>query len=94
MKTSTYIYTKTRAGAAVLLLPFMMGCSVFGGGGYSDDPAVRAQQQEIESLERDLQEAERYAEEAEQREKAAKNRLKAAKHELKALEEQAKRRGY
>ena len=94
MKTSTYIYTKAMGGAAVLLFPFIMSCSVLGGGGYSDDPAVRAQQMEIESLERDLKEAERYSEEAEQREKAAKNRLKAAEHELKALEEQAKRRGY
>ena len=94
MKTSTYIYTKARAGVAVLFFPLMMGCSVFGGNSLSDDPAVRAQQMEIESLERDLKEAERYSEEAEQREKAAKNRLKAAEHELKALEEQAKRRGY
>ena len=94
MKTSTYIYTRVMTGAAILLFPFMVGCSVLGGGGYSDDPAVRAQQMEIESLERDVEEAERYAEEAEEREKAAKDRLEAAKHELKALKAQAERRGY
>lgn len=94
MKTLTYIYTKAVGGAAIVLFPFMMGCSVLGGGGYSDDPAVRAQEMEIESLERDVEEAERFSEEAEQREKAAKSRLKAAEHELNALKEQAKRRGY
>ena len=94
MKTLTYIYSKATLGAAIVCLPLMMGCSVLGGGGYSDDPAVAAQQREIEALERDVQEAERYSDEAEQREKAAKDRLKAAKHELKALETQAKRRGY
>ncbi len=69
-----------------------MSCSVFGGGSYSNDPAVSAQEQQVSLLKQEVREAERLAEEAKQREKAAKNRLKAAEHELKALEEQAKRR--
>ncbi|MFD3003297.1 hypothetical protein ACFS7Z_23245 [Pontibacter toksunensis] len=79
-------------GTMTLLLPFMLGCSVFSGNGVSSDPAVAAQQEEVRALKQELEEAERFAEEAEQREKAAKNRLKAAEHELKALEAQAKRR--
>ncbi|WP_299700088.1 hypothetical protein [uncultured Pontibacter sp.] len=77
----------------MLLLPLMLSCSALTGSGrMSDDPAVAAQQREVEQLEREVLEAQRLAEEAQQREKAAKNRLKAAEHELKALQEQAKRR--
>ena len=77
----------------VLLFAGLTSCStITGGNKYSDDPAIRAQREQVESLKRDLKEAERYSEEARQREKAARDRLKAAEHELKALEEQAKRR--
>ncbi|MER2999362.1 hypothetical protein [Pontibacter populi] len=77
----------------MLLFPLLVSCSVISGSGrMSDDPAVAAQQREVEQLEREVQEAERLTEEASQREKAAKNRLKAAEHELKALQERAKRR--
>ena len=91
MKTYTH---KLISGVMLLLVvPLLFGCSALtGGGGFSDDPSIRAQQEEIRDLERDLREAERYAEEAKQREKAAKNRLKAAEHELKAMQEQQKRR--
>lgn len=79
--------------SVMLLMSLLVSCSVISGNGRtSDDPAVEAQQQEVEQLERELREAERLAEEAEQREKAAKDRLKAAKHELKALKERSKRR--
>lgn len=94
MKRFTHLYTRAAAGVAVLFFPVMVGCSAFGGGSLSNDPAIAAQQMEIESLERDVKEAKRYTQEAEEREKAAKDRLKAAKHELKALEARAKRRGY
>ena len=90
MKLSVYksvVYT-----FLIVLFPFMMSCSVFGGSKVSNDPQVAAQQRVVNDLEREYQEAKRYAEEANQREKAAKDRLKAAEHELKALEEQAKRR--
>mgnify|MGYP005753527493 CR=1 FL=1 len=77
----------------ILLFASLASCSTLSGGNkYSDDPAIRRQREQVESLKRDLKEAERYAEEAKQREKAARDRLKAAEHELKALEEQAKRR--
>lgn len=77
----------------VLCLAAFTSCStITGGKKYSDDPAIRAQREQVETLKRDLKEAERYSEEARQREKAARDRLKAAEHELKALEEQAKRR--
>jgi len=78
----------------VLFFPMMVSCSSLFGGGVSNDPAVRAQQQRVQALEAELEEAERLTDEAEQREKAARDRLKAAEHELKALESRAKRRGY
>ena len=81
----------TYIGVWALLLLFS-SCSAITGNSVSDDPAVAAQQMQVERLEAELREAERLAEEAKQREKAAKDRLKAAEHELKALEEQAKRR--
>ena len=87
-----FTYKAIASVTMALLLPLMFSCSVFSGGGLSDDPAVARQQQEVRMLEQELKEAERFAEEAKQREKAAKNRLKAAEHELKALEQQAKRR--
>lgn len=88
------INKKVATGALVLIIPFMVSCSSLFGGGVSNDPAVAAQQQQLEARKAELKEAERFAEEAEQREKAAKDRVKAAEHELKALESQAKRRGY
>jgi septal ring factor EnvC (AmiA/AmiB activator) len=88
----TFTHKKISGGMLLLVLPLLLGCSMLTGGGFSDDPRIRAQQEEIRELERELREAERYAEEAKQREKAAKNRLKAAEHELKAMREQEKRR--
>ncbi len=87
---SKVTYTKAVAALFAFVLPFMMSCSVIGGNNYSDDPAVRAQQERVELLESEYRDAKRLAEEAEQREKAAKNRLEAAEHELKALKSQAK----
>jgi len=78
----------------IMLLPFLVSCSVIGGNNYSDNPAVAAQMEEVERLEAELKEAEQIAEEAEQRAKAAKARLEAAEHELKALKSQAKARSY
>ena len=85
----TSIYTRFFSGTLILMFPLIMSCSVIGGG-YSDNPAVAAQQKQVESLKLELREAERLAEEARLREKAAKDRLKAAEHELKALRSQAR----
>ncbi|WP_139237092.1 hypothetical protein [Pontibacter akesuensis] len=90
MKVNTY--KSIMSGIMILFFPLMMSCSVLGGGsGYSNDPAVAAQQRVVEDLKREVKEAESLAEEAEQREKAAKNRLKAAEQELKALKSRAER---
>jgi chromosome segregation ATPase len=95
MKMPVSIYKRAASGALVIILPMMVSCSVFSGGGrLSDDPVIAAQQREVRALEQEVEEAERYRKEAEQREKAAKNRLKAAEHELKAIESEMKRRGY
>lgn len=88
----TFTYKTIIRSIMVVFLPVMVSCSVFSGGNPHNDPAITAQQQEIQALEQEVREAERFAEEAKQREKAAKNRLKAAEHELKALQEQVKRR--
>lgn len=86
--------TKLVSGTFIMLFPLMVSCSVIGGNSYSDNPAVAAQQKQVESLKLELREAERLAEEAELREKAAKDRLKAAENELKVLKSQAKANGY
>ncbi|MBW7468708.1 hypothetical protein ABID22_003127 [Pontibacter aydingkolensis] len=89
----TFTYKSILHFCAMLLFTLLVSCSTFSGNGrVSDDPAVAAQQREVEQLEREVKEAKRLSEEALQREKAAKNRLKAAEHELKALQERAKRR--
>ncbi|MEJ8803830.1 hypothetical protein [Pontibacter sp. H249] len=87
----TYTFRKVAASLAILFLPLLISCSSLTGGGVSNDPAVAAQQQQVDYLKQELREAERLAEEARQQEKAAKNRLKAAEHELKAARERARR---
>jgi hypothetical protein len=79
-------------GVALVSFPFMLACSVLGGGSSSNNPAIRAQEERVSMLKSELDEAERRTKEAQQFEKAAESRLKAAEHELKALKLQDKAR--
>ncbi|ALJ00114.1 hypothetical protein [Rufibacter tibetensis] len=85
-------YTTFASTVLLMVFPFMMGCSVLSGSGYSNDPIVAEQQRRIESLEAEVDRAEQEKKDAEQREKAAKSKLKAAKDELKVLKTEAERR--
>ncbi len=76
---------KVTTGLLVLILPFMMSCSVFSGS-TSNDPMVVAQKQQVDILEEEVNAQKRRTDEAEQLYKREKDLLSAKKSELKAAE--------
>lgn len=75
---------KKAAWLTVLILPMLVSCSVLSGNTFSDNPAVNAQQQQIDILEDEVKAQERRTNEAEQLYKREKDLLNARKSELKA----------
>lgn len=85
------------AGSLLLLLPAVIGCSVFNSGsgistgaGTTSGSMISGDRQQIESLRSEIQEQERITQEAKLRAKSESERLQAKKHQLKAAEREMK----
>ncbi|WP_139923811.1 hypothetical protein [Hymenobacter sp. DG01] len=84
------------AGGLLLLLPAIIGCSIFNSGsgstgaGTTSGSMITGDQQRIESLRSEIQEQERVTEEAKLRAKSEQERLQAKKHQLKAAQREMK----
>jgi len=88
MKHYTLNANKFAAYITALLLPLIIsGCSTFSGGSASNDPAVDAQQRQVEILQDEVRAQDRRTDEAESLYKREKNLLDAKKSELKAAKQ-------
>jgi len=71
----------------IFLLPVVSSCSVLSGGSASNDPAVIAQQRQVEIIEDEVRAQKRRTDEAESLYKREDNLLDAKKSELKAAKQ-------
>jgi len=82
----SYINIKNSVYILAFVLPTLSGCSVFSGSS-SNDPAVIAQQQQVDILENEVRSQKQRTEESEALYKREDNLLDAKKSELKAAKQ-------
>jgi len=82
-----FINNKIGLHFIIFLLPVVSSCSVLSGGSASNDPAVIAQQRQVEILEDEVRAQKRRTDEAESLYKREENLLDAKQSELKAAKQ-------